>query len=621
MRTDDGYIISKCLNDEPEAFGILVDKYKSSIFAFVYTKLHNFHDAQDVTQEVFIKAYRELRTLRRWDSFAGWIYRIAYNKCKDSLLSKSRRPDRDFVEDQSQQTLEEPSIDSYRNDMTCQSLRDALDSLPEIYREVLTLYYLGGMDSVEIANALSTSPTAIRHRLSRAREQLKEEVLAMMNEDFVQQRLGSRFTFRVVETIKRIKIHPVSQSRGLPWGLSLATGLIIAVISLNPHLVINNLSNIIGGSPLPVESKVLKVGEIPVDVLKTANIAFISNQIGKGKGGELKQPDMQNAFFMAPQAEGGEWRQKTDMPTARYAFSTSVVNGKIYAIGGTPNEQTWYSIVEEYDPATNIWTKRTDMPTARGCLSTSRVNGKIYAIGGVTAGPSLTSAIEEYNPLTDTWMKKANMPTARFLLSSSAVNGKIYAIGGSTGVAISTVEEYDPATDIWTKKADMPTARGGLATVAVNGIIYAMGGQGPGFGPNAGGGFFSTVEAYDPVKDNWTEKAKMPSEKGSFGICAVNEKIYTIAGIAFQIFSEVEEYDPATDTWTKITDIPTKRWGLSTEALDGKIYTIGGSTTGPIAISTSIVEEYDTGFIPKEPKSTEPKGKLPTTWGQRKLDR
>ena len=74
MRTDDGYIISKCLNGEPEAFGILVDKYKSSIFAFVYTKLHNFHDAQDVTQEVFIKAYRELRTLKRWDSFAGWIY-------------------------------------------------------------------------------------------------------------------------------------------------------------------------------------------------------------------------------------------------------------------------------------------------------------------------------------------------------------------------------------------------------------------------------------------------------------------------------------------------------------------------------------------------------------------
>jgi N-acetylneuraminic acid mutarotase len=197
------------------------------------------------------------------------------------------------------------------------------------------------------------------------------------------------------------------------------------------------------------------------------------------------------------------------------------------------------------------------------------------------------------------------------------VNGKIYAIGGSDGgKAISIVEEYDPATDTWTKKADMPTARCGLATSVVNGIIYAIGGQGPGFGPNAGGGFFSTVEAYDPVKDNWTDKAKMPSEKCSFGTCAVNEKIYTIAGVGFPIFSEVEEYDPATDTWTKITDIPTPRWGLSATAVGGRIYAIGGSTAGPIAVSTSIVEEYDTGFVP--PKNVEAKGKLPTKWGQMK---
>ena len=54
MRTEDGYVIHKCINGEPEAFGFLVDKYKASIYAFAYTKLCNFRDAEDVTQEVFI---------------------------------------------------------------------------------------------------------------------------------------------------------------------------------------------------------------------------------------------------------------------------------------------------------------------------------------------------------------------------------------------------------------------------------------------------------------------------------------------------------------------------------------------------------------------------------------
>ena len=72
VRTEDGYIVSKCLNGESEALGLLVDKYKESIYAFVYAKLRdrgsrNFQDAQDVTQEVFIKAYKKLRSLRRTD--------------------------------------------------------------------------------------------------------------------------------------------------------------------------------------------------------------------------------------------------------------------------------------------------------------------------------------------------------------------------------------------------------------------------------------------------------------------------------------------------------------------------------------------------------------------------
>jgi hypothetical protein len=90
------------------------------------------------------------------------------------------------------------------------------------------------------------------------------------------------------------------------------------------------------------------------------------------------------------------------MPTARNALATGVVNGKIYAVGGqTP---VWgegggpmLSIVEGHDPATDVWMKRTNMPKARGWSSISVVNGKIYAIGGSPAPPATLLTVEKYD--------------------------------------------------------------------------------------------------------------------------------------------------------------------------------------------------------------------------------
>ncbi len=79
MRTEDGYIIQQCLDGNAAAFGFLVDKYKRSVYALAYSEIRNFHDAQDITQEAFIKAYEKLGSLRRWDNFMGWLYRITAN--------------------------------------------------------------------------------------------------------------------------------------------------------------------------------------------------------------------------------------------------------------------------------------------------------------------------------------------------------------------------------------------------------------------------------------------------------------------------------------------------------------------------------------------------------------
>ena len=297
-------------------------------------------------------------------------------------------------------------------------------------------------------------------------------------------------------------------------------------------------------------------------------------------------------------AEEDTWTRKSDMPTARMGLSTSTVNGKIYAIGGT---LSWggnkTSIVEQYDPAMNTWSIRAPMPTARSLFSTCAVNGKIYAIGGTNAVSETTalSTVEEYDPATDTWTRKADMPTRRFDICAAATNGRIYVFGGSgdDGTRLDIVEQYDPATDTWTRKADMPTVRSAPSASAVYGKIYVIGGfTGP---VSESARIYNTVEQYDPLIDTWTTMTPMQSARVAFATSAVGGKIYAFSGTTFTgYYSTVEEYDVATDTWTYKANIPTTRSNFSASEVNGKIYVIGGMTWGYTVIST--VEEYDVGF-------------------------
>ena len=305
MRTEDGYIIHRCLNGDSNAFGFLVDKYKAGVYAFAYERLHNFHDAEDIAQEVFLKAYKSLRTLRRWDSFASWLYRITLNLCRNWIRAQSSRPDREFMEDQDPEVLEAHSRNTHRQELACESVREALDSLPEMYSQALTLHYFGGMTSMEIARFTGVSPSAIRMRLRKARSLLKEEILAMMSTEYEQQRLQARFTFRIIEAVKRMRIHPTPRTAGLPWGLSLATGIAITILSLSPHLSIPRSMANPAGSRLAGEMDAVEAGEIPVDVL------LLDSKQGDGDGAESELSESHGAASVtAAHSEGDTWTQE-----------------------------------------------------------------------------------------------------------------------------------------------------------------------------------------------------------------------------------------------------------------------------------------------------------------------
>jgi N-acetylneuraminic acid mutarotase len=522
------------------------------------------------------------------------------------------------MEDQSPEVIDNPSIDSHRESLANEMLSDltemlnqALGSLPEIYHQVLALRYLGGMSNYEIAEFLGISQVAIRQRLSRARAELKEGMLAMMSRTYEQKKLPVSFTFRIVEMVKQIRVQPISMTKGLSLGLSLTAGIIAIVFGIGQHLNLANPLEALTGYTSSSQSKVLKVGEFPVDMLKVSNISVLSNNHGNGDGLGSEIPSLQNALFMSPQA-GDTWTRKADMPTKRAWFATAVVNGKIYAIGGGKDFEL-PPAVEEYNPEKDKWVIKAFMLMGRMGLSASTVNGKIYAIGGQTA--TFLSLVDEYDPEVDAWKRKTNMPTPRAFFSTCSVNGKIYAIGGFTTVGFdgkyySTVEEYDPTTDTWVTKADMPTARCGFATCVVNGKIYAIGGT------KQGQWFIKDVEEYDPTIDKWTKKSDLLNARVDLAAGSVNGKIYAIGGTGENgVCSTVEEYDPISDKWVIKTDLQIAREALSASAVNGKIYAIGGQGKRSPGVDWNIVptvEEYS----PEVEKSVNFKGKLPTTWGE-----
>jgi len=616
VRTEDGYIVQKCLEGDSAAFGLLVDRYRKSIYALAYSKVHNFHDAQDITQEAFLKAYRNLPNLRRWDNFMGWLYRITVNLSRDVLRSRARRPDGEFIEDQDPEMLDYPAMDSYREDMVDEIVREALDSLPEMYREVLTLRYFGGMNIREISRFLGTSPSTIDRRLRGARSRLREEIPVMMSTTHEQHGLPANFTFRIVEMVKRIKIHATPRATGLPWGLSLAAGIAIVVMTLGSQMAIYQSPEL---AVFPSRTETLKVREMSVDILSAPGTSIMAGKQGDIDGGGIDPQKPQNASFLAPAKGGGTWTQKADMPTARWICGSAEVDGKIYVVGGAPTQSSATKVTEEYDPAADTWAKRASMPTARHGVGAAAVDGIIYIIGGNggSANNVDMATVEAYDPTADKWVKKANMPTSRAVLSAVTVDGKIYAIGGAFRAAtLRTVEVYDPTTDKWTKKADMPTARWRPAVCVVDGKIYVFGGSRQRTDPYAPA---IIVEVYDPATDTWTRASDMPRARFIHSASVVAGEIYIIGGADTAVgeFSIVDVYDPTTDTWTTAADLPTPRAGHTANVVDGKIYAIGGMN-GPRDAGHplhSTVEEYAPD-LPDTSSSISPERKIPTMWGQ-----
>ena len=236
MKHDDAELIQRVLDGDDTAFSTLVKKHQKPVHALAWRKTGDFHVAEEITQDTFLKAYQNLSTLKEPQKFASWLYVIAANYCK--MWRRKKRLSTQSLEDTDNAELEETAYSEYviaeNEQMAVETQREVvkqlLAKLQESDRTVITLYYLGEMTYEEISEFLGVSVASIKNRLYRARRRLKKEE-PMIREALENFQITPNLTENIMREIERLK--PAVPSGGkplVPWAIGVSAVTIVLLM-------------------------------------------------------------------------------------------------------------------------------------------------------------------------------------------------------------------------------------------------------------------------------------------------------------------------------------------------------------------------------------------------------
>ncbi|KAA3436285.1 RNA polymerase sigma factor [Rufibacter hautae] len=166
------HVVARCKEGDRKAQYELYKLYSKSMFNVAMRITNDYTEAEDVLQESFLSAFRELHTFKGDSTFGSWLKRIVINKSITKV--RSRRLQVVPMEDHQDFADEGPEVDQEDLEYKVESIKKAIQSLPDGYRVVLTLYLLEGYDHGEIADILSISEATSKSQYSRARKKLLE---------------------------------------------------------------------------------------------------------------------------------------------------------------------------------------------------------------------------------------------------------------------------------------------------------------------------------------------------------------------------------------------------------------------------------------------------------------
>lgn len=201
---DEQYIRAAQGGDE-QAFGVLVTRYKDTVFATVVAITGDFEAAHDIGQEAFLRAWFGIGRLEDPASFGPWLRTIARNRSRTFLEKKQRQPAREAIDmDELTHGGRSPEQEVERGERQ-RMVWAALERLPELNREALVLHYMEGMTTPSMATQLGITEPAVRQRLRRARLQLQEEVEEMVADVIRDEAPGQEFNDNVQALLKQAR--------------------------------------------------------------------------------------------------------------------------------------------------------------------------------------------------------------------------------------------------------------------------------------------------------------------------------------------------------------------------------------------------------------------------------
>ena len=175
---DDTQLVKASQQGDQDAFAFLVQRHQRRVFNLSLRMLQDYEDADEITQEVFLAAWQGLPAFRGEARFSTWLYRIAYHCCLRQLERRKRERAQHSVI-QAEQFLEEKQAKDLLELRDQQAIvREQMEKLPTKYRVVLILRHLQEMTYEEMADTLSMPVGTVKTHLFRARNLLKERLLA-----------------------------------------------------------------------------------------------------------------------------------------------------------------------------------------------------------------------------------------------------------------------------------------------------------------------------------------------------------------------------------------------------------------------------------------------------------
>jgi RNA polymerase sigma-70 factor (ECF subfamily) len=168
-------LITRVRAGDAEGYRLLVERYQSLIYSIAYRMVRDRSEAEDLAQDVFLKAYQMLDSFREEASFKTWICRIATNRCIDWRRKHASRAQLTAEVEEAGRLSDDKETPEqvYLRRERLKQVRDVIEQMPDKYRTILLMHHFQGMSYKDIAEREQISPRTVETRLYRAKQMLR----------------------------------------------------------------------------------------------------------------------------------------------------------------------------------------------------------------------------------------------------------------------------------------------------------------------------------------------------------------------------------------------------------------------------------------------------------------